>query len=404
MCPKSHVKAKDDAGNEYTIPVESFQVEPCLLTTTHYYDSLTYMDLTGHRLSKLPDPLPSKLQILIFDNNAVLNLPRLPSTLRMLSGRTNKITCLPDMSHCVELESIDLFDNNILEISGGLPPNLRTLDVSYTRLRRIAYETLPRTLVSLHASFCFLTTHPPEDYRRIVRYDHNNIPEQMYTANYMYNEERWAGQVVTTPTVTKAVETKIYGDAQNVHASSIQSSVDKSLTYVLKYESPVASKRTKRDHCREVCDLFAWRLFAPWSYRMSFVGMQGLIRMWCECHTIHSRHGITFDRLLSKVWDIIQDHEHRKEMEKVLRDELIASRAVCFTGRFSRVLNCLTGFVPEVQIGIDDREQMQNQISMAVEKLREDPEALRREVDRILDEFDVSPSDRTPWLSALEDL
>ena len=402
------LRVKDDkhCTEESSVPIPLIQAEPLWLLRVHFdYDNLIYMNFTsqdGVKASSLPDVLPPRLQILLFDKNAVPSLPPLPATLRMLSGRSNKISSLPDMSHCVDLESIDLFDNYVEEIAAGLPPNLRTLDLSYNRLRRIAYETLPRTLVSLHASYCFLTTHPPDEFRRIVRYDHNNLPEQLYTSKAGIGEI--ADRAATAPT-TKIVETRIYGNAQNVHASSIQSSVDKSLTYVLKFESKFESKfETKRDHCKEVCDLFAWRFFAPWSYRMSFVGMQILIRMWCGSMTIHSRHGITFDRLLSKVWDIIQDHEHRKELENVLRDELIASRAVCFTGRFSRVLNCLTGFVPEVQIGIDHREQMQNQISMAVSKLREDPEKLRKEVESILDEFDVPTSDRTPWIEALEDL
>ena len=169
------LRVKDDkhCTEESSVPIPLIQAEPLWLLRVHFdYDNLIYMNFTsqdGVKASSLPDVLPPRLQILLFDKNAVPSLPPLPATLRMLSGRSNKISSLPDMSHCVDLESIDLFDNYVEEIAAGLPPNLRTLDLSYNRLRRIAYETLPRTLVSLHASYCFLTTHPPDEFRRIVR-------------------------------------------------------------------------------------------------------------------------------------------------------------------------------------------------------------------------------------------
>jgi hypothetical protein len=80
---------------------------------------------------------------------------------------------------------------------------------------------------------------------------------------------------------------------------------------------------------------------------------------------------------------------------------------VCFTGRFTRTLNALTGFIEEVQIGISSGEQMQNQITMAIkrwkDKLGDDfqPKA-REEVRGILNEFKISEAEQEAWLDAIE--
>lgn len=94
-------------------------------------------------------------------------------------------------------------------------------------------------------------------------------------------------------------------------------------------------------------------------------------------------------------------------MKEVLFDELDSSVGVCFTGRFTRTLNALTGFVNEVQIGINSKEQMQNQIAMAIKnaknKFHDDfQEEARKEVRKILVEFEVPEAEHEAWLDAIE--
>jgi hypothetical protein len=110
---------------------------------------------------------------------------------------------------------------------------------------------------------------------------------------------------------------------------------------------------------------------------------------------------------LKQVWAIIQDHEHKEAMKEVLFQEINDARGVCFTGRFTRTLNALTGFIEEVKIGINSREQMQNQIAMAVKKAKEklgddfQVEA-RANVKKILAEFEVPEVEHEAWLDAIE--
>jgi hypothetical protein len=131
------------------------------------------------------------------------------------------------------------------------------------------------------------------------------------------------------------------------------------------------------------------------------------IKKWCDANDIHSKFGVTYKTLLKKVWEIIEDHEHRVMMEEILFQELDDSKYVCFTGRFTRTLNALTGFIEQVQIGINSKEQMENQIIMAIKKTKQRlgddyiVEA-RQEVKKILVEFEIHEAEQNAWLDAIE--
>ena len=110
---------------------------------------------------------------------------------------------------------------------------------------------------------------------------------------------------------------------------------------------------------------------------------------------------------MKQVWAIIQEHEYRIGIEEVLFQEMDDSKYVCFTGRFTRTLNALTGFIEQVQIGIDSKEQMGNQIAMVVKKAKEKygvefVEEAKKDVKKILDEFEVSEIEQAVWLDAIE--
>jgi hypothetical protein len=365
-----------------------------LINNAHYHEMI-YLNFTNMNLELLPEILPQVLQILVFDINKIKELPILPSTIRMISGRGNKLTCIPDLSHCTELETIDLYDNYIYYI-GKLPPQIRSLELSFNKLCVINYNLIPETLVSLGVSYNFITEHPPIKWRSKILYDHNNIdePYQRYTRTsdtpltflepIRYNPNN----------IVPKIEHVVYKNAQNVHTHSIQQSVNKSLDYIINYKSK-ASNNSYFDEIKELFKTkYSWWFFSRTVYDNSKIRQ---IKYWCSDSTIHSNYGVTFGQLLRRVWEIIQEHEHKEVMKSVLKEELIASMGLCFTGRFTRVINSLSGFVEEVSIGISSREQMQNQIAAAIK--RSNP---HEEVKRILKEHGVNESEWQPWLDVID--
>ena len=90
-------------------------------------------------------------------------------------------------------------------------------------------------------------------------------------------------------------------------------------------------------------------------------------------------------------------------LHEILKDELNASWGVCFTGRFSRIVNVLNGFIDGVEIGISKPEQMQNQIAQVVKKSCKSSEK-KKEIADILDDFgEHNEIIRDSWLDAVDD-
>ena len=73
---------------------------------------------------------------------------------------------------------------------------------------------------------------------------------------------------------------------------------------------------------------------------------------------IYSALNITFEELLLYVFNRIEINEHKDEIKQVLNTEMTDSVCKCFTGRMSRLINCLNGFDPLVNIQIADNEQI----------------------------------------------
>ena len=77
---------------------------------------------------------------------------------------------------------------------------------------------------------------------------------------------------------------------------------------------------------------------------------------------MHSIIGITFNELLLNVISLININEHKNEILNVLNIEMEDGECKCFTGRMSRLVNCLNGYDVNVQIKIADNEQIANVI------------------------------------------
>ena len=79
---------------------------------------------------------------------------------------------------------------------------------------------------------------------------------------------------------------------------------------------------------------------------------------------IYSALNITFEELLLYVFNRIEINDHKDEIKRVLNAEMIDSVCKCFTGRMSRLINCLNGFDPLVNIEIADNEQISQVIEV----------------------------------------
>jgi len=88
-----------------------------------------------------------------------------------------------------------------------------------------------------------------------------------------------------------------------------------------------------------------------------------------EVHTILN---ITFEELLLYVYDFIEKNENKKELFKIMNEEMTEANCKCFTGRITRLINVLNGYDEHIEIHIADNEQIGNVISVIRKTLGED--------------------------------
>jgi hypothetical protein len=90
---------------------------------------------------------------------------------------------------------------------------------------------------------------------------------------------------------------------------------------------------------------------------------------YVNCQDVHSILNIIFAELLINVLSFIDQHEAKQEIYKVLEQEMNDTICKCFTGRISRLINCLNGFDNNIVINISDKEQIGNIIILIKDKL-----------------------------------
>lgn len=160
---------------------------------------------------------------------------------------------------------------------------------------------------------------------------------------------------------------EVYGDTQNVHNVNIQNCIKQSVLNLLndkpknlKIEKILASSLSEKTKC--------------------------LIVEYINDEEVHSQLNVTFEEVFSRVWYRIRKSEHKKELLKILEDEINAGECKCFTGRISRVVNVLNGFYDDIQINISENEQIGNVImsvknSYTGDNLEELKNLIRKELE-----------------------
>jgi len=102
----------------------------------------------------------------------------------------------------------------------------------------------------------------------------------------------------------------------------------------------------------------------------------------------HSYSHVTFSDLLINVWCRISTHKDSIEIKKKLNTEMQDISCKCLTGRLSGLVNSLNGYYDDIKIKINDNQQIENIVSITIEKLEDngeftvEKELLRRDCKR----------------------
>ena len=114
---------------------------------------------------------------------------------------------------------------------------------------------------------------------------------------------------------------------------------------------------------------------------------------------------LTFSEMLVVVWNRIETlSEQRDEIKKTLNTEMQDAECKCFTGRISRLVNCLAGYDDLVVVEIADSEQIGTIVELVRSQLGENytVDEHRRLVCDALTERGYSREVIDEWISYIE--
>jgi hypothetical protein len=284
---------------------------------------------------------------------SINNLKKLPKEIYTLINLKKLYLLQSDLTHIskkisnlINLEELDISINHlkILPAEIGNLINLKELYLSENSITELPKEI--GKLINLHRLIINknnLTTIPIE----II-----NIQNLYF--NYSNNPiEYIPPQVARYLKINKTTQ-KIYKDNQSVHNHGIQEGITNSINYIMSIK-PIYK-------LENINDIII-------SNTLIDNKTKAILLEYINCKEIHSILNITFEELLINILSFIDQHDAKVEIYKVLEQEMNDTICKCFTGRMSRLINCLNGFDDHIVIHISSNEQIGNIIILIKEKL-----------------------------------
>jgi len=304
----------------------------------------------------------------------------------------NKLTYLPNWEHSINLRIIDCSYNQLV----SLPEWDHLINLSSLRFSHNQLVSLPnwKHLINLRVINCgnnHLTSLPEWNQFINLRmiYCNNNrlvsLPIEwsrlinLMTIYYFNNPIEYIPPSIQRILNRQKDGQNIYQDTQSIHNHQIQISLRRSIEYLIKDKPSISIDQMKQEIENEC---------------LSFE----LILTYCEDQSVHSVLNVTFEEVLNSVWSKISIHNDRQEIIKVLNIEMLDSECKCFTGRLTRLVNCLSGFDDNIKMQINDNEQMSNISKILYDKYT-NIEDYERELRKEFEERGYSEEDIQMWIS-----
>jgi len=221
-----------------------------------------------------------------------------------------------------------------------------------------------------------------------------------------------------------------YESGQNVHVASNQNSLTASIAALMRmpmlltpeelldafiaYHNPARVVGRARENARGR-GIGAWfrARFRALGAAVSGGSEPAWIRAFrddCASASSHTATRMTYRDVAVRVLNAVAGDPNREAVYDILAEEIRHGAGLCFTGRVTRLVNALGGFVPGVGVTLSQKEAIQNDVIVArrrmAEKYGEDTDEylanVTERVQRILAEHDgISEAECEAWVSAL---
>jgi len=359
------------------IPINAIEINCCgnkmaSLPDFNHLINLQIIYCSNNMLKNLPEwETLINLQKIYCDNNRLLILPDWKSLINLthIYCTNNKLIHLPKWNQLTNLKIIYCFNNKLTHLpEWDYLVNLQFINCSNNKL---SYLPEWNQLINLKSIVCVNNQliHLPISWSRLY-----NLQYICYSGNPIE---------YIPPNLLRIINSNgqnIYNDNQNVHNHNIQISLRSSIEYLIK-DKPSISLDQMRQEIENEC--------------LSFE----LIMTYCEDKSVHTILNVTFEEVLYSVWCKIRNNINKHEIIKILNIEILDSECKCFTGRLTRLVNCLSGFDNNISITISNNEQMSNISRILYEKHGDNIENYQRELRKEFEERGYSEEDINMWIS-----
>ena len=344
-------------------------------------ESLQELDCSYNNLTELPLKLPGSLRVLGCYNNNLTSLPpNLPESLQLLDCSNNKLTELP-LNLPESLQKLYCRNNNLTELPSNLPGSLRVLGCSKNDLTELP-PSLPESLQQIWCYNNKLTSLP------INLHELRNLTYCIYNNNEIEYIPPQTTRFLNRLKNTDMTQPKLYNDGQNVHDHQIQESIRNSIYGVIKEKPSITIEAMNEEIVSNTV--------------LTEVTKRLLMEYYGD-DSIHGVMGITFKELLLAVWSIIRDHKDGNEIIGIMNTEMTDADCKCFTGKMSRLINCLNGYDDRVVITMAENDQIGNIIIIEKEKLGEyDVETHKSNVKIAMEERGYGKETIEEWINYIE--
>lgn len=323
--------------------------------------NLRTLNLGSNKINKIKGlEMLVDLGIIYLYSNQITEIKGLEELVNLieLSLEANKITEIRGLEKLVNLRKIDLGLNQITDINGfDNLINLNELDLHSNQIIEIKGLNKLNNLQELHLGTNEITeikginelTNLEQFYLHDTKI--KAIPLKIMNLRRLYN---LSADCEIDPIVVRFLdrnrvnsEKTIFEDSQNVHDSHIVKSIQDSIYKIISNSVKISLDQT----LKEIMD----------DKILDKITKEQLLE-YCQDNTIHSVLNLTFDEVLCYVWNVITEHKENEELKYILNTEMKDSMCKCFTGRLSRLINCLNGFDSRVSIKISDKQDILNVI------------------------------------------
>jgi len=340
------------------------------------FPNLQIFNCSNNELTALPDNMNfPNLQTFNCNNNKLTSLPVMNfPNLQSFYCSCNQLTSLPDNMNFPNLQTFYCHTNRLTALPNNMNfPNLQTFYCPVNQLTALPVMNFPNlqtffcssnqltvlpdnmNFPNLQTFVCFnnqLTSLPIciLNFRNLQRfmYNNNEIELSLQMARFLDG--------IINLSINNL---NIYTNTQNVHDSTIQLSVRDSINRI-----------TTRPDLQKY-DIDQLHILIIENTKLTETS-KSLLFEYIADTSVHSLLLLTFSEVLwFTIQTILTDFkiEEQEEIFKVLNQEIKDADCKCFTGRMNRVINCLNGFSPLVNINIKDGEQIGNIIILVKNKL-----------------------------------